>query len=313
VEKHRIDSYDKKLGQLFCTGSSQQIIDMLVLECRDAAVRIVTGCRVSDVRRIEAQDSTGPAARFTVQSTSGSFTVSSLVIAAGGLSIPKLGATPLGYRVAERFGLSVIPTRPGLVPLTFGREDARFFHALSGISVDAEVRCRNVAFRENILFTHRGLSGPAILQASSYWLPGDALTIDLLPGTDARQFLADMHPTRKELSTVLEQRLPSRFVRAWLEARDGSKPMTSYSRDEVIRLAHDLSSWRVTPSGTEGFGKAEVTVGGVDTDELSSKTMEAKNVPGLFFIGEVVDVTGWLGGYNFQWAWSSGWAAGQSA
>ena len=310
VTKHSIDYYEKKLGQLFCTGSARQIIDMLLADCRNAGVSIRTSVDVAAVASPGGENDPG---RFVIETSAGRFSAVSLVVASGGLSLPKLGATPLGYRLAEQFGLRIVTPRPGLVPFLWRPEEARYFLGLSGISVDVAIHCREAEFRESLLFTHRGLSGPAILQVSSYWEPGDAVVIDLLPGTDAGQFLRDLHPTRKELATVLERRLPVRFVRAWLEMYGGSRPMAAYSSDELARLARGLSCWQFVPAGTEGFGKAEVTVGGVDTDDLSSKTMEAKKVPGLYFIGEVMDVTGWLGGYNFQWAWASGWAAGQYA
>jgi predicted Rossmann fold flavoprotein len=252
VERHRIAWHEKKLGQLFCDRSSQEVLGMLKKECAAAHVKIVTGCKVEAVRK-----------GFSLSTNLGEFECASLVIATGGLSIPKIGATDFGYRVAKQFGLKVTALRPGLVPLVF--EEPKALHALHGVSFEAEVRCGKTQFQENVLFTHRGLSGPAILQISSYWKPGDEVTIEAVGHR------------------------PRRFVQAWKE-----------------------DVWVVTPSGTEGYAKAEVTAGGVDTGELSSKTMEAKKAPGLYFVGEVVDVTGWLGGFNFQWAWASGFAAGQS-
>ncbi len=303
VERHRIRYHEKKLGQLFCDASAQQIIDMLLEECRIAGVTIRTGAEVADVRKSD---------RFRIALKGAEWSAAALVIASGGLSVPKLGATDLGYRVARQFGLPVVEPRPGLVPFVFRGADWKRLHELSGVSLEAGVTCGGEHFREHVLFTHRGLSGPAVLQASSYWRPGEAITIDLLPGTNAEELLSTHRSSRKELATVLESHLPARFVRVWLDQRDGSRPMNALSTPEIRELAEQLKRWRVVPSGTEGLGKAEVTVGGVDTRALSSKTMEARSVPGLYFVGEVMDVAGWLGGYNFQWAWSSGWVAGQS-
>ena len=304
VEKHKIAYHEKKLGQLFCDGSSQQIIDMLNRECEEANVEMRVGCEVKEVKRGE---------RLQLLTSLGEFESDSLVVATGGLSIPQLGATNFAFSLARQFGLSVTQLRPGLVPLAFNPEDLRFFGRLSGISIDSVVSCGKAAFRESILFTHRGLSGPGILQASSYWDEGGSIAIDLLPDEKASDLLISQHQTMKELASVLDQRLPHRFTVEWCDRLGGSRQMQRYSRKELEEIAHGLHNWVVTPSGTEGFGKAEVTVGGVDTDGLSSKTMEAHQVPGLYFIGECVDVTGWLGGYNFQWAWSSGWVAGQYA
>lgn len=263
VRQHRIAYHEKKLGQMFCDGTSQQIIGMLLKECDRAGVEVRVNCAVDGIRKD---------AGFDVTSNLGNFKCRSLVIASGGLSIPKLGATDFGYKVARKFGLKLTEVRPALVPFTLAGEEGRSLRELSGVSLLADVRCGRASFRENILFTHRGLSGPAILQISSYWKPGDEIVID-------------------------PQTTPRRFLQKWQELY-GTKPM------------HD---WRVAPSGTEGYAKAEVTAGGVNTNELSSKTMEAARVPGLYFIGEVVDVTGQLGGFNFQWAWASGFVAGQYA
>ena len=304
VEKHKIPYHEKKLGQLFCDGSSQQIIDMLIWECNEANVELRVGCEVHEVKRGE---------RYQLFTSIGQFESDSLVVATGGLSIPQLGATNFAFSLARQFGLNVTKLRPGLVPLTFSAEDLRFFGKLSGISIDSVVSCGRAAFRENFLFTHRGLSGPGILQASSYWDEGEKLTVDLLPDDNAKDILLAQHQTTKELTSVLDQHLPHRFAVEWCDRLGGSRPMQRYSRKELEEIARGLHNWEMTPSGTEGFGKAEVTVGGVDTDELSSKTMEARKAPGLYFIGECADVTGWLGGYNFQWAWSSGWVAGQYA
>jgi predicted Rossmann fold flavoprotein len=302
VEKHSIAYHEKKLGQLFCDGSSRQIIDMLLRECDNANVSTRLCCEVKEVRKGN---------RFELFTSVDNLECESLVVATGGLSIPQLGATNFAFSLASQFGMGVTGLRPGLVPLTFKPEDLRFFGTLAGISVDAKVTCRKVSFRENVLFTHRGLSGPGILQASSYWEEGETISVDLLPDEDAANFLVAHHQTSKDLATVLDQHLPRRFVQEWCGRLGGSKPMQRYTRKDLEEFARGLHNWEILPGGTEGFGKAEVTVGGVDTDELSSKTMEARKVNGLYFIGECVDVTGWLGGYNFQWAWSSGWVAGQ--
>ena len=302
VEKHGIRYHEKVLGQLFCDGSSREIIAMLDKECDDAGVEIGVGCQMSDVRKDE---------RFLVTTNKGVFESDSLVIATGGLSIPKLGATDFGYRLARRFGLNVTDTRPGLVPLTFNKDDRSFFSKLSGVSLDAIVSCDGKAFRENILFTHRGLSGPAILQISSYWNRGDTIAINLSPEVDLHEHFKQVHGSHIELTTALSEFLPKRFAKLWCERHASSMPLHRYSIKELSSIAAQLHGWMLVPEGTEGYSKAEVTCGGVDTNELSSKTMGAKNVPGLFVIGEVVDVTGHLGGYNFQWAWSSGFVAGQ--
>ena len=304
VEKHGIAYHEKTLGQLFCDQSSQQIIEMLRRECAEAGVAIETSCAVDAVRKRE---------KFELETAKGRYGSGSLVIATGGLSIPQLGATNFAYSLAKQFGLKVTTLRPGLVPLTFGAEDLQFFRSLSGISLDAGVRCNGAEFREHILFTHRGLSGPAILQISSYWKEGESLTVNVLPEVDALTLLLSHRQTSREIAPLFDRFLPQRFVRGWFERFGGSKPVNRYSNRELEELARSMHHWKFTPTGTEGFGKAEVTTGGIDTDELSSRTMEAKNVGGLYFVGECVDVTGWLGGYNFQWAWASGWVAGQFA
>ena len=304
IEKHGIKYHEREHGQLFCNGSAEQIIQMLLKECRNANVEIQTGINIIKIDKEEA---------FELITNNSRHVASSLVIATGGLSIPKLGATNYGLKIAEQFGINIISPKPGSVPQTFHSKDFAPFKDLSGISIDAEVRCNKISFRENILLTHRGLSGPAILQISSYWNPGDSISANLIPGIDILSVLQEHHHSKKQLATILEQFLSARFVKAWLHHRGSSKPLNQYSLSELKELAGHLCDWQITPSGTEGYAKAEVTVGGIDTNELSSKTMESKKIPGLYFIGEVVDVTGWLGGYNFQWAWSSGWAAGQDA
>jgi len=302
VERHGIGYHEKKLGQLFCNDSSQQIIDMLSVECRAAGVRIRTSCHVSSVTN------EGP---FTVATGEGKLSADSLVVATGGLSIPKLGASDFGYRVARQLGLAIVPARPGLVPLRFA-QDERLFSELSGVSVDAIVTVGKTSFRENLLFTHRGLSGPAILQGSSYWEPGVPLTLNLSPERDLAGFLTERQRSQTELATALAEIVPKRLARLWCQRFFPSMPLNRYSPAQLRSLAEQLHGWRIVPDGTEGYAKAEVTCGGVDTSELSSKTMESAKVPGLYFIGEVVDVTGHLGGYNFQWAWASGFAAGQA-
>jgi hypothetical protein len=303
VERHRIRFHEKKLGQLFCDESSRQIIDMLLAECEAAGVRVVNGCRVEGVSKGEA---------FRVQTSRGGFESGSLVVATGGLSISKLGATDFGYRVARQFGLKVVQPEPALVPLTLTPRDLASFQPLSGVSVPAVVRCGGAEFAENVLVTHRGLSGPAVLQISSYWSRGRELSVDLLPGEDARALLERKRAAGAELHTALAQHLPKRFAQVWAELFAPPRPLRSYADAEVEAVAARLHDWRILPAGTEGFQKAEVTRGGVSTDELSSKTLEARRAPGLYFVGEVVDVTGHLGGHNFQWAWASGHAAGQS-
>jgi predicted Rossmann fold flavoprotein len=302
IENHDIQYHEREHGQLFCDGSAEQIIQMLIADCRKADVEIQTGINILKIEKNES---------FELFTDKPRIVTSSLVIATGGLSIPKLGSTDFGLKVAEKFGLKVIAPKPGLVPLTFNDKNFKPFHELSGISLDVEVSCNGISFREKMLITQRGLSGPAILQISSYWNAGDPLTINLLPDIDIVRELDKQRTTKKHLSTILEQFLPIRFVKVWLEQFGGAKVMHHYSSAALKEVAQALMHWAIIPSGTEGYQKAEVTVGGIDTAELSSKTMEVKKIPGLYFIGEIVDVTGWLGGYNFQWAWSSGWAAGQ--
>ena len=303
IEKYGIRYHERDHGQLFCDGSAEQIIHMLLEECRKVNVEIQTGVSIT---KIEKQNS------IHLITDNSRFAASSIVIATGGLSIPKMGATNYGLKIAEQFGLKIISSKPGLVPLIFHSKEFEGFKDLSGISIDTEVRYNKISFREKTLLTHRGLSGPAILQISSYWNPGESIVVNLLPGIAILDVLKKLHQSKKQLATILEQFLPARFIKVWLVQHGGSKPLNQYSSSELKELSRHLSDWQIMPSGTEGFAKAEVTVGGIDTDELSSKTMEAKKIPGLYFVGEVVDVTGWLGGYNFQWAWSSGWAAGQA-
>ncbi|HEY0079262.1 MAG TPA: NAD(P)/FAD-dependent oxidoreductase [Pyrinomonadaceae bacterium] len=304
VESHRIPFHEKKLGQLFCDESSRRIIDMLLAECERARVEIRTSCQVRAIRKDEDE-------RFHVETNQGELDCGSLVVATGGLSIPKIGATDFGYRIARQFGLRIQPTRPALVPLTLSQADLQALRPLSGVSIPASVRADGAQFDENLLITHRGLSGPAILQISSYWTRGQRLDIDLLPHADVQSQLFDARDSNLELQTILSRHLPKRFAQTWCDLYAPSKPLKQFSARQLEDIARRLHNWRIEPNGTEGFQKAEVTLGGISTDELSSKTMEARRVPGLYFIGEVVDVTGHLGGYNFQWAWSSGFAAGQ--
>lgn len=305
VERYRIAYSEKKLGQLFCDESSQQIIDMLRAECRAGDVQWRMPCVVNAVDR----DSAG----FTVTTERETLRCASLVIATGGLSVPKTGASPFGYKIAERFGLPIVPPRAALVPLAFDGEEMARYGDLAGVSLDVTVRCNDGRFRENLLFTHRGLSGPVILQISSYWTPGSVMHIDLLPDVAAEPLLHARRNSRALPATVFTEHWPQRFTRQWCAAMGATQPldqMSDVSRRALAAQAHD---WQVKPTGTTGYAKAEVTLGGVDTAALSSKTMAARDVPGLYFIGEVVDVTGHLGGFNFQWAWSSGYVAGSFA
>ena len=304
IEKHGITYHEKKLGQLFCDGDARQVVDMLLAEYRDAAVYVLTDCQVDGVTKTDDG--------FGVQSSRGDFTAPSLVVATGGLSIPTMGATDFGLQLARQFGLPMTETRPGLVPLRFEGDDLAFCETLAGVSLDVAVTASGQSFRENLLFTHRGLSGPAVLQASSYWREGDAIEVDLLPDDDALEVLAEASERGWGLQRLLEARHPRRFSQAWTQRYGQSGPLSGLSKRQLVGVATQLKSWRLLPSGTEGYEKAEVTVGGVDTNALSSRTMECRSVPGLYFIGEAVDVTGWLGGYNFQWAWASGFAAGQA-
>lgn len=306
VQKHGIAFHEKKLGQLFCDVSAQEIIDMLLEECRMAGVLLQAETTIDKIDAAEQG--------YRVETNRGSGECQSLVIATGGLSIPKIGATKLGYDVARQFGLNVLETRAGLVPLTFQAEILERCKALSGLSVDAAVSCGKKIFSEGLLFTHRGLSGPSILQISSYWREGMDIVVNLAPHVDAYAFLKNRKKTqpRQEIQTALADIVPKRLAASicdecLMEGRIAEIPDAS-----LQGLASSINEWCIRPSGTEGYRTAEVTVGGVDTNELSSKTMEAKKRPGLFFAGEVIDVTGYLGGFNFQWAWSSGYVAGQN-
>jgi predicted Rossmann fold flavoprotein len=306
VEKHGIAWHEKKLGQLFCDGSSRQIIDMLLQECREAGVRLMLETRVENY----AKESEG----FVLTLNHQPVRCRSLVIATGGPSIPKMGATGWGYDVAKRFGLSIVPPRAALVPFTLQGEWLERAKAISGLSTESVARCAGMSFEEAMLFTHRGLSGPSILQISSYWQEGELLQIDLLPGRDAFALLKERKASqpRQDITTLLAEWLPKRLAVMLCEVFDMHGRLADFSHEKLKHVAERLHHWEILPSGTEGYRTAEVTWGGVDTSALSSRTMEVTAVPGLYFIGEVVDVTGWLGGYNFQWAWSSGYAAGQT-
>lgn len=302
VKKHKIEFYEKKLGQLFCKESSRQIVQMLLDECRAANVEIRLNCSVQTVSKNDLLE---------IETNQGKFASESLVVATGGLSIPKLGASGFGYKIAEKFGLKTVETKPALVPLVFEKSEAKAFTKLSGVSLDANVSFGKTSFRENILFTHKGLSGPAILQISSYWKKGGKISIDLLPSKNALKILQSSNESKKNFTNFLSELLPNRLAEIWTKEFADSKPLKAFSEKELVRVAERLENWQILFIETAGYAKAEVTSGGVSTDELSSKTMESKRVKNLYFIGEVVDVTGWLGGYNFQWAWSSGFAAGQ--
>ena len=303
IDKHGIGYHEKKLGQLFCDESAQRVIGMLRIECDGNGVEWRMPCNVNTIHKT--------ADTFIVNTDKGVFHSTSLVIATGGLSVPKLGASPFGYRVAEQFGLSIVSPRPGLVPLVFDAEELACYGGLAGVSVDAAVHCNGAYFRENLLFTHRGLSGPAILQISSYWTPGQTIHVDSVPGYSAEAILFEHRRTGALPATALSAIVPRRFAQQWCEARGAVQPLDQVSDKALRALAKNLHDWEINPCGSAGYVKAEVTLGGVDTNELSSKTMEAKRIPGLYFIGEVVDVTGQLGGFNFQWAWASGFVAGQ--
>ncbi|SDQ27057.1 NAD(P)/FAD-dependent oxidoreductase [Pseudoxanthomonas sp. CF125] len=306
VERHGIAYHEKELGQLFCDDSSKQIVKMLVDECEAAGVRIETGCSVENVQHTDGG--------FRLRTTRGTLSAPALVVACGGLSIPSMGASGFGYELARQFGHTVLPTRAGLVPLTLTGKHQEHLQDLSGVALPVEATCNGQSFRNFMLITHRGVSGPSILQISSYWRPGDDLRLNLLPDGDAFQLLREQQSVRPaaELKTVLSDLLPRRFAQRLCELWLPNRPMKQFNEPQLREIAAQLQSWPLIVSGTEGYRTAEVTLGGVDTDELSSSTMQSKKIPGLYFIGEVVDVTGWLGGYNFQWAWASGHAAGNA-
>jgi predicted Rossmann fold flavoprotein len=299
--------HEKTLGQLFCDGPATQVVDLLLDDMKGAGVVLWTSCAPGAVTR--------RGAGFAVETARGVQEAASVIIATGGKSIPKMGASAHGYRVAESFGLPVTETRPALVPLTFAEQELVWMKPLAGVSLPGRVSCGTMGFDEALLFTHRGLSGPAVLQISSYWREGDALSLDLLPGQDAGAMLrrSKVEAGRGQLAGALARMLPDRLARHLADLSGVTGPLAEVPGATLDRVAAGLADWRLVPVGSEGYRRAEVTLGGVDTEALDARTMQARAVPGLYFVGEVVDITGWLGGYNFQWAWSSGWAAGQVA
>ena len=305
VEKHNIAWHEKKLGQLFCDRSAKDILNMLLKECDDAGVELKNNTKITSILKTESG--------FELETSLGRISCESLVIATGGLSVPGTGASGFGYKVAEQFGLNMIPTRAALVPFMWNDKDKAVYEQLSGIALPCSVSCNDGYFEEDFLFTHKGLSGPAILQISSFWKEGDIVKMDILPQLPTG-FLkeAKVKSPGKNVEQFIQPHFPKRvfevFKKYWLKEQ---RPLGQIPDIEIQNIEDQFKAWKVTPGDTEGYRTAEVTVGGVDTDELSSKTMESKKVPGLYFIGEVVDVTGWLGGYNFQWAWSSGWCSGK--
>lgn len=306
VKEYKIRFVEREHGQLFCEQSASEILAMLLDQCQKNGVRIFTNQTITDVKRSEKGG-------FVVTANQICYFSASLVIASGGLAMNDLGASDFGYKWAKTFGHTFIPTRPGLVPLTFNAQDKEILAPLSGIAIPATVTCRKESFTENLLFTHRGLSGPVILQISNYWQAGDPITVNLLPGCELLEELKaaqKVHPQR-QLKSVLHEHLPKRLVLALLSDELISRPLQSISYADFAVVQRHLQQWILRPAGNEGYKSAEVTMGGINTDEVSSKTMESRKVAGLYFVGEVLDVTGWLGGYNLQWAWSSGWCAGQ--
>jgi predicted Rossmann fold flavoprotein len=303
IEKHGIAYHEKAPGQLFCNDRAHRIVDLLKAECKAGGVTIKTGCAVT---RIEKKDA------FIVQTDSATYTAPALVVATGGLSYPGAGATGFGYEIAAQFGLAVIPCTPALVPLSYQSADVKRYGSLSGISIIAAVATGSTTFTDSILFTHKGLSGPAILQLSSYWTPGEPITLDLLPHLRLNEAILKWKSERPktELKTLLREHLPERLAQCFLDLHGQNRPVRQLAERDAAALVRMFHHWQLQPGGTEGYGKAEVTRGGIDTRELSSKTFESRKVPGLYFIGEVLDVTGWLGGFNFQWAWASGHCAG---
>lgn len=306
VQKHRIPFHEKTLGQLFCDNKSKDIVDMLLAENEKIKTTISLSTQVQSVEQLNTQ-------LFKLLTNQGLYSCNSLVIASGGLSIPTMGASPFAYKIAEQFGIKVWPTRAGLVPFTLDVHEKERYSSLSGIGIDTQVSNKNIYFREHTLFTHRGLSGPAMLQLSSYWTPGEAISVNLLPSTNLIELLknARVEIPHKQLNSFLSSYLPKRVIEVFIPIALAEKKLADLSNHNCEAVSQLLQYWSVKPNGTEGYRTAEVTIGGVDCNAISSKTMEAQYVKGLYFIGEALDVTGWLGGYNFQWAWSSGWAAGQ--
>lgn len=306
LEKHGVKYEQREEGQLFCAKNSEDITRMLEKECNDAGVNIMLNCHILSVKKEET---------FIVSTNHEIFESESLVIASGGLSYPRIGASGIGYRIAKEFGLKVTELKPALVPFFFSQKDLEIFGELSGISIDAAIKCNKMEFHQNILFTHRGLSGPAILQVSSYWKKGDTIVIDLLPDIDIYGIFISRQISKSKIDmyNLLSEFLPSRFAKIWCDLNIQSKPVNQYNEKELKAITHKVHNWEIKPDSTEDFKTAEVTLGGIDTNELSSKTMESRKVKGLYFTGEVIDVTGQLGGYNLQWAWASGFVAGQYA
>jgi predicted Rossmann fold flavoprotein len=306
VQKHHIAFSEKAHGQLFCDNSSRDILNMLLSECEEAGVSFQLNSKIEKIERLGERN-------FKVYSSRGNYICQSLVVATGGLSMPKIGASPLGYEIARQFHIKVWPQRAGLVPFTLQPKDKEKLSTLSGIGIDAVVKSKRQSFGENILFTHRGLSGSAILQMSSYWQPGEKLTINLLPKIDLVGVLKEQQQQRpkRKVKSVLAEYLPKRLVATMVKSDLAESPLGTMSHRQFREISAQLQQWTIKPNGTEGYRTAEVTLGGVDCNAISSKTMESRQVAGLFFIGEVLDVSGWLGGYNLQWAWSSGWCAGQ--
>jgi len=305
VLEYNIPYHERDLGKLFCDDSAKDILNLLLAECTKAKVIIQLKTTVETSKKIKNQ--------FEVMTSKGVYCSSSLVVASGGLSIPKMCASPIGYQIAESFGHKIWPTYPGLVPFTLHDKDKKQFENLSGIAIECAVTNDKAQFNENVLFTHRGLSGPAILQMSSYWKVGEGVIIDLWPSINIAEYLIEHQQklAKKQLNTVLSEWLPKRLVNAFIDDSELESPMQNLSKEKLNKIGQTFNEWKLKPNATEGYRTAEVTLGGVDCNELSSKTMQSNLVGNLYFIGEVVDVTGWLGGYNFQWAWSSGWCAGQ--
>ena len=306
IDKHKIPFHERSHGELFCNDSAKDILNMLLEESKQAGVTIQLNVKIENIKKNSDEI-------FEVKTTQETIKSDSLVVACGGLSIPKMCASPLGYQIAEQFDLNIIPTAAGLVPFTLQPEDKERYATLSGIAIDSLVSCGNQSFRENILFTHRGLSGPSILQISSYWKPGNTVIVNLLPDINLVEILniAREDQAKRQLNTVLIKYLPKRLISVFFEDDLLKCALQSLSQKQIESIANTLHQWNVKPNGTEGYRTAEVTLGGVDCDEISSKTLEAKKISGLYFIGEILDVTGWLGGYNFQWAWASGYCAGK--
>ncbi len=307
VDDYKIPYHEREHGQLFCDDSSKDILTMLLSECAKYQVNIQLNCHIQHIQKL-------PSDVFELKSSTGLYHAQSLVIATGGLSIPKMGASAFGYQIAKQFGHHIWPTHAGLVPFTLQNQDKATLYDLSGISVPCRASNKKISFQDNLLFTHRGLSGPAILQLSSYWQAGESIQIDLLPNLDLTVWLKEKKAEQpnRSLKAVLGQHLAKRLIVALLGLETADSPLQKLSHQQLDEVAKQLQHWTIKPNNTEGYRTAEVTLGGVDCNEISSQTMRSKKQPGLYFIGEVLDVTGWLGGYNFQWAWSSGWCAGQA-